>query len=50
VAGDADRLRLWVEVLTGLELDADGVAGPLDGPTWQERRKRLDELGGPPGP
>jgi hypothetical protein len=30
------------------DLDADNVARVLDADTWHERRRRLDELGGPP--
>jgi WD40 repeat protein len=50
VEGDVERLVLWTQVLTGMELDADGVARVLAAATWQERRRRLDELGGPPLP
>jgi hypothetical protein len=35
-------------VLTGMELDAGGAVQVMDAPTWRERRRRLDELGGPP--
>ena len=48
VAGEIERLRLWVEVCTGLELNADGAVGALDAARWQERRMRLKVLGGPP--
>jgi WD40 repeat protein len=50
VAGDVERIVLWTQVLTGLELDADGVARVLDAATWHERRLRLNALGGPPLP
>ena len=50
VEGEVERMVLWTQVLTGLELDADGVARVLDAATWQKRRRRLDELGGPPLP
>jgi eukaryotic-like serine/threonine-protein kinase len=50
VAGDADRIVLWVQVLTGMELDAAGVIRELDASTWQQRRQRLRRLGGPPLP
>jgi len=50
VEGGADRLRLWIQVMTGAERDADGVIRTLDAPTWQERRRRLDESAGPPLP
>jgi len=48
--GEVERLVLWAQVQTGMELDADGVVAGLDAAQWQERRKRLEELGGPPGP
>jgi WD40 repeat protein len=48
VPGEAERLRLWVEVSTGLELDASGAVVELDSATWQQRRQRLERLGGPP--
>jgi hypothetical protein len=41
---------LWGQVLTGMELDEDGVVSALDGPCWLERRRRLERLGGPPRP
>jgi WD40 repeat protein/tRNA A-37 threonylcarbamoyl transferase component Bud32 len=50
VAGEVERIVLWVQVLTGLELDTDNVVEVLDPPTWQERRRRLEKLGGPPVP
>jgi WD40 repeat protein len=49
-AGDAERITLWTQVLTGMELDADGSIRELDAATWQQRRQRLHELGGPPLP
>jgi WD40 repeat protein/tRNA A-37 threonylcarbamoyl transferase component Bud32 len=48
IAGDPERLRLWAEVITGLELDAGQGAVELDEKTWRERYRRLQELGGPP--
>jgi WD40 repeat protein len=48
VEGEVERIVLWTQVLTGLELDADGVTRVLDADAWQRRRQRLDELGGPP--
>lgn len=48
-AGDeAERLVLWVQVMTGLELTGEDVVSELDAATWQRRRVRLQELGGPP--
>jgi eukaryotic-like serine/threonine-protein kinase len=46
--GDVKRIRCWVELLTGMELDAQGVIHDLDPETLQERRERLRQLGGPP--
>jgi len=42
------RLVLWTQVTTGLELDAKGVVHVLNAQTWNQKRRRLDELGGPP--
>jgi WD40 repeat protein len=50
VTGDVERIVLWIQVLTGLELDTDNVVEALDPPTWLQRRQRLEELGGPPTP
>jgi WD40 repeat protein len=49
VAGGPERVRLWVEVLTGKELDAAEVARALSEPELQRRRRRLQELGDPVG-
>jgi WD40 repeat protein/serine/threonine protein kinase len=48
VQGDAERISLWVQVLTGMELDENDVFHVLDAADWQQRRQRLDELGGAP--
>jgi WD40 repeat protein/serine/threonine protein kinase len=48
VEGDPERLRLWVEVCTAMELDANGVMHWLDAEAWEKRRARLERLGGPP--
>ncbi|MCI0456950.1 MAG: hypothetical protein L0Z62_08225 [Gemmataceae bacterium] len=46
--GEPQRIALWVQVLTGMELDRDNVVHVLDARSWRERRERLDALGGPP--
>lgn len=46
--GDAPRLRLWAEVVTGREVDAGGEIADLDAKTWQRRWQQLQKLGGPP--
>jgi WD40 repeat protein len=48
VAGEVERIVLWVQVITGMELDDADVVTPLNVPTWEERRRRLENLGGPP--
>jgi WD40 repeat protein len=48
VQGGAERIQLWCQVLTNMELTDDLQARALDGKTWKERQKRLAELGGPP--
>ncbi len=48
LAGERERIICWVQVVTGMELDPTGGINVLDAPTWQQRRRRLGELGGPP--
>jgi WD40 repeat protein len=48
VAGEPARLVLWVQVATGLELDGEGGVRVLDAATWQQRRRDLEQRGGPP--
>ena len=48
VADDPERIALWAQVITGIEADEHGNARVLDAATWQQRRQRLQELGGPP--
>jgi len=45
---DLPRLTAWVEAATGLELDERSSIRPLDRSAWLERRRRLEQLGGPP--
>ena len=47
---DLPRLAAWVEAATGLELDERGSIRVLDRDAWLERRRRLEQLGGPPPP
>ncbi|HEV3262863.1 MAG TPA: protein kinase [Gemmataceae bacterium] len=48
VEGASERLILWVQVVTAMELDDTGAVRWLDAPTWAQRRQRLEELGGAP--
>ena len=46
---DLERVATWVEVLTGLTLDAgQGTIQVLDNAAWRERREQLEQRGGPP--
>jgi hypothetical protein len=45
--GAPERVLLWAQVITGLELDERSVTRMLDAATWARRRQRLQELGGP---
>jgi WD40 repeat protein len=48
IEGDPERILLWAQVITGLELDEYGGTRGLDAATWEQRRQRLQKLGGPP--
>jgi eukaryotic-like serine/threonine-protein kinase len=49
VPDDLDGVAAWIEVLTGLTLDAQrGSIQVLDNAVWLDRRERLKQLGGPP--
>src|SRR5262249_22072030 len=50
VRGTPEQIRLWVQVITGLELEPGGAARALDPPTWEDCRQRLRMSGGPPLP
>jgi tetratricopeptide (TPR) repeat protein len=44
-----ERIVAWTRVLTGMELDKQGAARPLEAKVWDRYRRQLvDELGGPP--
>jgi hypothetical protein len=46
--GTPERIKLWTRVLTGMGLDDQGAMHFLDPPAWEQDRRRLAELGGPP--
>jgi hypothetical protein len=50
VTDDAERIRLWVQVLTGMQFNQNQVADWLDAATWQQRRQALGQLASPPLP
>jgi hypothetical protein len=43
-----EQIRLWVEVLSGKELQPDGTVRVLGAAQWQQRLQRLQALGGAP--
>jgi WD40 repeat protein/tetratricopeptide (TPR) repeat protein len=45
---DLPRLKVWVETLTGLELNEQSGIRVLDASAWIGRRRRLGQMGGPP--
>src|SRR5207237_1149031 len=45
---DPERIEVWVQVITGMELDAGGAVRVLDAEEWHQRKQRLEALGGPP--
>jgi hypothetical protein len=50
VNGEVKRLVLWSQVITGMELTSQGGTRFLDAATWRERRRILNQMGGPPVP
>jgi WD40 repeat protein len=42
--GELERIVCWTEVITGMELDAEGAAHVLEAASWHDRRHRLDEM------
>jgi hypothetical protein len=50
ICGDPERIMLWAQVITGLEVDELTAVRFLDAKTWQQRRDRLQKLGGRPVP
>ena len=50
IRGDPERIMLWTQVITGLEVDDLTAVRVLDAATWQSAAadQRLQELGGPP--
>jgi WD40 repeat protein len=43
--GDPDQLDLWAQVITGLELEANGGVRVLRPADWHERREKLKRSG-----
>ncbi len=41
LTGSAKQLELWAQVVTGMELEADGGVRVLDATAWQERQQKV---------
>jgi WD40 repeat protein len=51
MAGDPRRIVLWTQVITGMEIrEPTSTIEFLNAPTWQDRRRQLNAMGGPPTP
>ncbi len=50
VQGLPERVRLWIQVTTGSEIDLHGAARvrALDPETWEDRHRELEKQGGLP--
>jgi WD40 repeat protein len=48
VPDEPERVTAWIETMTGLKIGITGSSELLTWEEWTERKKRLEELGGPP--
>jgi hypothetical protein len=44
MSGSPEKIMLWMEVVTGTELDKHGVVQVLNAATWHERRRQLTNV------
>jgi peroxiredoxin len=44
IQGEIEQLRLWAQIVTGMELDQSGAIHVLDAKAWQERCGRFEEV------
>ncbi len=44
--GSVERILLWAQVITGMELEPTGAIRVLEAKEWQDRKHLLDERGG----
>ncbi len=45
---DLEHAAVWIQAITGLDVNERGDITPLDEAAWRARRERLASLGGPP--
>jgi WD40 repeat protein len=50
VGGEAERIRLWTQLITGMKLDRNGAYRHLNCEQWNQCRDELKEHGGLPVP
>ncbi len=43
IKGDVDQVVLWIQALTGIELNSDGLFRDLDATAWQQKQSRLNQ-------
>jgi WD40 repeat protein len=48
VPDEPERVTNWIETMTGMKFGVTGSSELLTSEEWSERKKRLEELGGPP--
>jgi hypothetical protein len=48
--GPDERFVLWAQVAVGAEIDVNGTVRAFDASAWQQKRDRLEALGGVPRP
>ena len=48
--GPLEQILLWINTITGMEIDSTGMVRILDAASWRQRRDQLYALGGPPIP
>jgi WD40 repeat protein/tRNA A-37 threonylcarbamoyl transferase component Bud32 len=50
VEGDAERIRLWTQLITGMKLNPNSAFRHLNAKEWDQCRHELEGRGGPPVP
>jgi len=46
ISGEPEKIKLWAQVITGMEIDEFGAVRLFDNAEWQNRRARLEKPGG----
>ena len=48
IQGDVNQVVLWVQAMTGMEIDENDVVRQVDNQTWRDRCRQLEQAGGSP--